>query len=398
MPDPEGSPDSSASAQRIYLDNAATSWPKPPGVVEAIEQFYRRIGGSVGRTNDAEALQAAREIQRTRQQIRQLINAATADSIVFGFNGTDVLNMGLFGLIGPGDHVVTTITEHNSVLRPLQWLQRTQDVRVDHVPCDSHGQVDPDQVVDLIRPETRAVVINHVSNVTGAVQNVQPIGRRCEELGVALVVDAAQSLGHVPVDVGQMKCALLAAPGHKGLLGPLGTGILFVRSDWTSRIRPWRLGGTGSVSQSLEMPEQWPDRMEAGNLNTPAIMGLGQAIDFVRVRTVESIQAHESRLADRLVNGLQAISGVKIFRPAGATATGVVSFSLPSLSPADVAAVLESAKNVVVRAGLHCAPLIHRSLGTFEAGGTVRVSPGVYSTDDQIDAVIDMVEQMVKED
>lgn len=380
---------------RIYLDNAATSWPKPEAVYEAVDRFQREIGAPNGRSGYREALESNRIVERARRGMAELVGCNEPSHIVFGFNGTDVLNLAIRGIVRPGDHVVTTVCDHNSVLRPLRALRETLDVDVTYVPCDSEGFVSPDDVRAAIRPNTRLVAMIHSSNVTGAIQPIEKIGRNARERGVFFLVDAAQSLGHVPIDVRGLEVDLLAAPGHKGLLGPLGTGVLYIRPGVERDLRPLRCGGTGTQSEQDRQPDELPEKYESGNHNLVGLAGLAAAIDFLRVETVEAIHAHHLQLSARLLDGMREIDGVTIHGPQRATdRTSVVSITVEGYDPQELAAVLESARRIQCRAGLHCAPRMHEALGTTTGGGTVRFSPGYFTTQDEVDVVIAALQEI----
>jgi cysteine desulfurase family protein len=382
------------SSQRIYLDNAATSWPKPEAVYEAVDRYQREIGAPNGRSGYREALEANRIVERARRGVAELIGAADASRVVFGFNGTDVLNLAIRGIVRAGDHVVTTVCDHNSVLRPLRALRETLDVDVTYVPCDGQGFVSPDDVRAALRPNTRLVAVIHASNVTGAIQPVEEIGRIVRESDAVFLVDAAQSLGHVPIDVGRLEVDLLAAPGHKGLLGPLGTGVLYIRPGVERALQPLRCGGTGTRSEEDRQPDDLPDKYESGNHNLIGLAGLAAATDFLRDETVEAVHAHHARLAVRLLEGLREIGAVSVHGPqTNSNRTSVVSVTVEGYDPQELAAVLESAGNIQCRAGLHCAPRMHEALGT-TVGGTLRLSPGYFTTLDDIDIVLAAFQQV----
>ncbi|HOA53535.1 MAG TPA: aminotransferase class V-fold PLP-dependent enzyme, partial [Thermogutta sp.] len=378
------------TSSRIYLDNAATTWPKPEAVYQAVDEYQRRIGCSPGRSTYADALAADRVVLEARLAVARWLRVGPADHVLFAFNGTDALNMALRGLIRPGDHVVTTIADHNSVLRPLRWLAEQYGVRVDYVACDSEGFVELDALRSKLNRATRLVAVNHGSNVTGTLQRLEAIVDVVRRHSSAMVlVDAAQSLGHVPLFPEEIGIDLLAAPGHKGLLGPAGTGILYVRPGLEEELVPLRFGGTGSRSDEDRQPDEWPDRYEPGNPNTPALAGLIKGIEYLEQRGLDDLRAHEVTLTQRLIDGLHAIPGVEVYGPKNAAdRVGVVSINVKGLSPHELAAILDGQFHIQVRAGIHCAPLIHRRLGTLERGGAVRFSLGPFNTLEHVEAAI----------
>lgn len=386
------------TSSRIYLDNAATTWPKPEAVYQAVDEYQRRIGCSPGRSTYADALAADRVVLEARLAVARWLRVGPADHVLFAFNGTDALNMALRGLIRPGDHVVTTMADHNSVLRPLRWLAEHYGVRVDYVACDSEGFVELDALRSKLNRATRLVAVNHGSNVTGTLQRLEAIVDAVRRHSSAMVlVDAAQSLGHVPLFPGEIGIDLLAAPGHKGLLGPAGTGILYVRPGLEEELVPLRFGGTGSRSDEDRQPDEWPDRYEPGNPNTPALAGLIKGIDYLEQRGLDDLRAHEVTLTQRLIDGLHAIPGVEVYGPKNAAdRVGVVSINVKGLSPHELAAILDGQFHIQVRAGIHCAPLIHRRLGTLERGGAVRFSLGPFNTLEHVEAAIAAVGQIAQ--
>ena len=371
-----------------YLDNAATSWPKPAAVLAAIQSFYGELGVAAERSGSSRAWTVERAIQKCRRQLRELLSAKADDSIIFGFNGTDVLNLAIHGVVERGDHVVATVVEHNSTLRPLEYLREHLGVSVSLAKCDSHGLVDPDAIASLIRSETRLVCLTHVSNVTGVIQPVEAVGQLCREREVLYLVDAAQSLGHVPVDVQQIGCDLLASSGHKGLLGPLGTGVLYIADQVKDSVRPLRQGGTGTQSQTAVQPVEMPYRLESGNLNSGGIMGLSAGLSHVLDTGLERVQRHESELSARLIAAMDEIKNLRLIGCQPKDRTGTVSFQLAGTDPNQVASALDSTFGIQVRAGLHCAPKMHETLGTLLDGGTVRISPGMFNTEQDIDNVV----------
>ena len=380
---------------RIYLDNAATSWPKPEAVYVAVEHAMRDLGAAAGRGVYREAIEAERLVAQTRLAAARLVACPDPASVIFTANGTDSLNLALHGLLSPGDHVVTSTIEHNSVLRPLRFLERARDLAVTWVEADREGFVDPDSIRRAIRPQTRLIALIHVSNVSGAIQPVEEVGRIAAEHEIAYLVDAAQSVGHLPFSMKQIGAQLVAAPGHKGLFGPLGTGLLWVAPGWHHHLQPQRQGGTGSESQLDTQPETWPDRFESGNLNVPAIAGLQAGLAHLEHQGWEAIRDHEQQLLKQLIEGLSQQPGITIHGPRDVNRRcGVVSISVNGYDPQEVAAMLELSANIQVRSGLHCAPGAHRALGTLNPGGTVRFSVGPYNTLEQIASVVEQMGQI----
>jgi cysteine desulfurase/selenocysteine lyase len=378
----------------IYLDNAATSFPKPEIVYEAVDHFNRCVGANPGRSGYAAAREAERIIDETRGLLARLFHVDRRSQIVFTANATEALNLALKGLLQPGDHVVTTATDHNSVLRPLRSLKERRQIDVTWVKCDRAGFINPEDVHAALRSNTRLVCITHASNVTGALHDIKTISSLVHANGTLLLVDAAQTAGCVRIDVQEMQIDLLAFTGHKGLLGPQGTGGLYIKSGAQEAIQPFREGGTGSQSSSDWQPERMPDRFEGGTLNTPGLAGLGAGVRFVLETGVESIQAHERVLTDRLLDRLVCIPGIKIYGPSpGPHRVAVISFTLEGWPPLNLAHLLASAFDVATRSGLHCAPLVHQYLGTSDTG-TVRASIGYFNTSDDVDALCNALEQI----
>lgn len=374
---------------RIYLDNAATSFPKPESVYTSVDDYNRRLGAAAGRGAYGSAVEASEIVRRCRLNLSRLFNAEGPDRFAFTHNGTDALNLAIHGLLKPGDHVVTTATEHNSVLRPLRaWADRGVTVSV--VECDESGRVSPDDVKPAIRPETRLVAVTHASNVTGAIQPIAEIGEVARAVGAIVLLDAAQTAGHVPIDLATLPVDLLAASGHKGLLGPLGTGLLYVRPEIDEELAPHRQGGTGTSSEDDRHPSTMPARLEAGNLNMPGLAGLEVATRWLAGRGVESIRRREEELTGKLLEGLATTPGVRLHgKNQPERRVGVVSVTVDGWAPHDLAAVLDAEFGVEVRAGLHCAPLIHRRIGVPDGGGTLRLSLGAFTTPEEVDAAIE---------
>jgi cysteine desulfurase family protein len=372
---------------RIYLDNAATSWPKPEAVYLAVDRYQRQLGAPAGRSSYAEASEVERMIGSCRKKVAELIGANDPSRIIFTQNGTDSLNLALHGLLRPGDHVVTSVCEHNSVLRPLRFLGG-RGVTASYVPCDGQGYVDPDAIRKAVTTKTRLIALIHASNVTGAIQPVQAVGQIAAERGVLFLVDAAQSLGHVPIDVGSVGCHLLAAPGHKGLLGPLGTGVLYIAPGVEQELAPLRQGGTGTRSDEDQQPQSLPDRYESGNLNVSGIVGLEAGVTHVARLGEAHILAHSRALVQRLIAGLTGLPGLRLYGPpSGADRVGVVSLNVAGFDPQELSAVLDANWRIQTRAGLHCAPRMHAALGT-SPSGTLRLSIGHFTTQEEIDTAI----------
>lgn len=377
----------------IYLDNAATTFPKPEPVYAAMDAFLRTEAGNAGRSGHLLARGADATLARARLRLARLLNAEAPERIVWTFNATDGLNQALKGWLRPGDRVVTTCLEHNAVARPLRSLEQ-HGVQVERVPGEA-GRFALGPFLEAITSETRLVAMVHASNVTGEVLPVAEVGVRCQALGVPLLVDAAQSAGALPIDVRGMGIDLLAMPGHKALLGPPGTGALYVREGLD--LEPLREGGTGSASESDEQPGNYPDRLESGTLNSVGIAGLGAALEWLGETGVEKIHRHELALTAALWEGLRGIQGITLYGPPPeGERAAIVSFALEGWEPTDVAAVLDSEFGVQCRAGLHCAPWAHATLGTFPAG-TVRLSPGFFNTETEIEAVVTAVRELAAE-
>jgi cysteine desulfurase/selenocysteine lyase len=380
---------------RIYLDNAATSYPKPESVYAAVDHYQRHIGVAIGRGAYREAMTAQRTLDQCRQSAARLLGAESPHRIVFTLNGTDSLNMALLGVCRPGDHVITTEFEHNSVLRPLRWLKDHRGLDVTVLCPQPSGQIDPRQVRSQIRPTTRLVAVQQASNVTGVIQPIDEICAIAREANVLTLVDAAQSAGHLPIDLSQLPIDLLACPGHKGLLGPLGTGLLYVRSGVEQAVTPYRLGGTGTQSEDDRQPDAMPDRFEAGNHNAPGLAGLAAGLAFLEERTVTALQHAEAEITAQLVQGLREIPGVTVYgHQAAVPSVGVVSFNIAGFAPHEAASILDESFGIQARAGLHCAPGVHRFLGTFENGGTIRFSVGAFTSIQDIEQALASIREL----
>jgi cysteine desulfurase/selenocysteine lyase len=380
------------SSKIIYLDNAATTFPKPKEVLEAALDAYTRFGVNPGRSGYDLCLVAGELVETTRKELTRFFGGAHPERLVFAYNATEALNVAIQGILESGDHVITTTIEHNSVIRPLNHMARERGVSVEYVPVESDGLVDPAEITRRLRRTTKLVAVNHGSNVIGTIQPVADIGGACRDRGVLLLVDASQTAGVVPIDVEKMGIDVLAFTGHKSLLAPTGIGGLYVRDG--VGIRPTRFGGTGVNSVNPYHLEEYPYRLEAGTGNVLGIAGLHFAQAYIAKRGMENIYRHEMALFGRLQGGLAATKGVTLH---GTTSLEnrlpVLSFTLAGRDPADVGMMLDVDHNIAARTGLQCAPLIHRQMGTGERG-TVRLSVGPLNKEDDIDAALAAVAEI----
>ena len=378
----------------IYLDNAATSWPKPESVYQTMDEFLRKKAGSPGRGSHSMALAAGETVEEARRLIARLINAPEKERVIFTFNCTDALNLGLKGLLRPGDHVITSCIEHNSVARPLRKLER-QGVKVTRLPpSPDTGVVSAQDIEAAITRETKLVVVIHASNVTGVIQPIAEYRKVTRQHNLIFMVDAAQSAGKYPIDVQADNVDLLAFAGHKGLLGPAGTGGLYIgnRVDLDSL----REGGTGSYSEREEQPVVLPDRYESGTLNSVGISGLGAGVKYIFDEGLDKIRAYERSLTDRLIEGLSNIPGLTLYRAKdGSKQAPVISLNIGGYEPAEVGVILDQAFDIKVRTGLHCTPAAHKILGTYPLG-TVRLSPGCFNTVEEIDITVQALAKIAR--
>ena len=372
----------------IYLDNAATSFPRPACVARAMSDALTQCGANPGRAGHRLALAAGRIVEGCREDLAAMLGETDASRVAFACNATDALNMAIHGVLRTGDHVVTTLLEHNSVLRPLSELSRSGAITLSIVPPDAQGMIRAQDVAQAMTPRTRLVAMTHMSNVLGAAQDVAAVGMLCRRRGVLLLVDCAQTAGHLPLTPRAWGAALLAMPGHKGLLGPHGTGALWVRED--VQLAPLRQGGTGSASESMFQPRMMPDALESGTLNLPGLAGLRAGM---REALAHQEEAHAAAVA--LCSGMRAelldLPGVRVYTPEGAS---LVSFNVEGIASQEVAAALDG-MGIAVRGGLHCAPGVHRFLGTLSQGA-VRVSPGIYNTKQDAQALLMAVRRIAR--
>ena len=388
-----GAPD---SASMIYLDNGATSFPKPDEVYRFMDSFYRRYGVNPGRSGYDLCIESGDLVEATRRLLCEFFGGTDPSRLVFGYNATDALNLAIFGLLRPGDHAVTTHLEHNSSLRPL-WHLEQEGVDVDWVDFDGNGYVDPAAVIARLRPETRAVVMNHGSNVIGTVQDVAPIGRACRKRGIPLVLDVSQTAGMLPLDVESLGAGVICFTGHKSLMGPMGIGGMYVHPD--VELRQTRAGGTGVRSAQRHHLEEYPYRMEYGTPNLPGIAGLNAGVKWVQQRGVAAIHEHEMGLWRRLRDGLRAIEGLTLYcadEAPGRQRISVLSFNVAGLQAGDVGTMLDVDHGIACRTGLHCAPMVHEHLGTDKLHGAVRFGVGPFNTGAEIDKAVRAVGEIAE--
>ncbi len=369
----------------IYMDNAATTYPKPENVYTAVDYFNRSLGGNPGRGSSQATLKAGSILVDAREALARLFNIQDSEQIAFTANITESLNIALKGFLHPGDHVISTSMEHNAVARPLYALSR-RGIEWTAVPCADDGSLDPEDIRKAIKPNTRMVCMLHASNLTGTIMPIAQAGKICRENGLVFVVDSAQSAGILPLDVVEQNIDILAFTGHKGLLGLQGTGGLYVAPG--IEIEPLKEGGTGSFSEHLEHPEFMPDRLESGTPNTPGIVGLLAGVEFILQTGRDNICRHEQEITAMLLSGLREIKGVKLYGPGDSTKqTAVIAFNIDNLDCGELSMQLDYLYGVVTRSGLHCAPLAHQVIGTLERG-SCRLSPGYFTTQAEAEAVI----------
>ena len=369
----------------IYMDNAATSWPKPNTVYTRVLQTMKKYGANPGRSSHTMAVEAANLLLYGREMLCQLFNVSDPFRMIFTYNTTDSLNLAIKGTLKEGDHVITTSMEHNSVIRPLMHLANL-GIETTIVPADSQGLVDPKDIEKSIKPNTRLIVTTHASNVTGTLMPIEEIGTIARNHGIYYLLDAAQTAGSLPMDLSKLPVDLVAMPGHKGLLGPQGTGVLYIREGVD--LNQLKEGGTGSLSESIYQPDFLPDRYEAGTLNTPGIAGLGAGVEYILNYGQEKIMNHITNLEKLFLNAFSQIEGVKIYGPTNIKMRcGIISINIWDRDSREIVNILSQRYNIATRGSLHCSPLAHDTIGTKEQG-TVRFSPGVFTTLDEVKACI----------
>lgn len=400
----------------IYMDNAATSFPKPPEVTEAMVYFMEEVGANPGRSGHDLAIEAARIVSEARERLATLFNISDSSRIVFSANATESLNTVFHGYLRTGDHVIATSMEHNSVMRPLRYLVDTGIITLSVAPCDNVGRLQIESLPGLIQENTTLMVLNHASNVCGTIQDVRAVKKNIGNIPVLL--DAAQTAGGYPIDVEELDIDFLAFTGHKSLLGPQGTGGLYIREGL--EVRPLKRGGTGSISEKEEQPDFFPDAFESGTLNTVGIAGLGAGVGFVLERGVETIREHEMKLLSAFVDGLSDVLGISCYGPLDTeqqtpivsitfdsalppelhhTFGGCGGVALPatfeSVLPGEAGKTLKEKFSILVRTGLHCAPIAHKTLGSFP-DGTVRFSIGYFNTLEHVACAVQAVKEIAK--
>ncbi len=376
----------------IYLDNAATSFPKPGGMSDRIKYYMDNVGASINRSVYSSAEEAGMVALSLRERAKRLFNLnEAATHVIITPGATAGLNYIIKGLLKSGDHCIVSSMEHNAVMRPLSQIE---GVEFSRIPCDGEGRIIEGSLEPLFRPNTRLVIIAHGSNVCGTVQNAEEIGRICARRGVPFALDAAQTAGHYPVDFTRFNLSALAVPGHKGLLGPTGIGLLLLSDSMARSLTPLIAGGTGSASDKETLPDYLPDRFESGTLNMPGIYGLEYSLSYIEKRGIDSLRAHEIELTERFISGIEGIDGVRLCGTRNlANRVGVISLDFVDKDNAQIAYRLETEFGILTRCGLHCAPNAHKTLSTFPQG-TVRFSLGFASTKEDVDAAIDAVKRL----
>ncbi len=381
-----------ASELNLYFDNAATSWPKPEEVYRAPEKQMRQACGNPGRSGHTRTLDADRLLYDTREAVANLFNVKDPARIVFTLNATDALNIAIKGCLTSGDHVLYTAMEHNSVLRPLGGLLRDGNISTTMIPCSSKGYPDLDFLDSAYQEKTRLLVLNHASNVTGSIAPLEAMVKSAHKHKVMVLVDAAQTAGSQRIDGAALGVDMIAFTGHKSLLGPTGTGGLYVRPGLD--LKPLREGGTGSQSELDRHPESMPERLEAGTLNNAGLAGLLEGLKYIEAAGIETIQDHEQKIRSYLYGKLQELPGLKLYGPASdEPASSIVSFTINKADCGEIGFILENNYGILCRTGLHCAPLAHKAIGTFPEG-TVRLSPGYFTTRNDIDYLANALKEV----
>jgi len=380
----------------VYLDNAATSWPKPPCVTESMVYFLNEIGANPGRSAHRLSIEAGRVVYDAREAIAEIFGVSDPLRVVFGYNVTEALNLAIRGLLSPGDHVITGSLEHNSMMRPLRALEQ-EGVEVTTAPCSREGFLDPADIEKAIRPNTTLIALNHASNVVGTLLPISEVGSIARKHGLLFLVDAAQTGGAYPINMQSCAIDLLAFTGHKSLLGPTGTGGLIVGERVnTALMKPLKRGGTGSYSEHEEQPDFLPDIYESGTPNVVGLAGLNAGVRWIIERGVDAIRAHETLLAQRMIDGLAEIPGVILYGSMDARLQApIISLNIAGVEPSDIGLRLDEEYDILCRVGLHCSPAAHRTIGTFPEG-TLRLSLGIFNTENDVDAAIKAITELAQ--
>ncbi|MCK4761067.1 MAG: aminotransferase class V-fold PLP-dependent enzyme [Candidatus Aminicenantes bacterium] len=377
----------------IYLDNGATSFPKPEEVYQFMDHFYRNFGVNPGRSGYDLCIESGEIVENTRKQLMKFFNGKDPDRLCFSYNSTDALNLIISGLLEGGDHAISTTIEHNSVLRPLYHQEKYKGVEVDYLPVDGKGFVDPDEFPKKFKKNTKLVIINHASNVIGTIQPIKEIGRLCKERGIIFAIDSSQSAGKIPIDIEEQNVDIIAFTGHKSLLGPTGIGGLYVKEG--IEIKHTRAGGTGVRSAVKTHLDEYPYRLEYGTLNAVGVAGLHTGVKWVEEKGIENIHQHEMKLTAMLRDGLKDVNGITLYCQDDLTDhIGIFLFNVAGFEALNVGTLLDVDYNIASRTGLHCAPLIHEQLGTADIHGAVRFGIGPFNTEEEIQTAIDAVKEI----
>jgi len=382
----------------IYFDNSATSWPKPESVINAMVYFMKEVGANPGRSGHRLSVEAGRIVNEAREKVAELFNVDDPMRVIFGLNATDGLNLGIRGLLNKGDHVITTSMEHNSVMRPLRELEECGQIQLTVVQCTKEGFLTTEDVAEAFKKNTKLVVVNHASNVVGSILPIREIGKLVREKEDAFfMVDTAQTGGCIPIDMKADSMDLLAFTGHKGLLGPQGTGGLILGEKVNPKyLKPLKSGGTGSRSELEKQPQFLPDRYESGTMNTVGLAGLAAGVEFVLKEGVEKIHQKEMRLTARFLKGASEIEGLHIYGGLDEKRqTSTLSFNLKGISPSEAGLMLDENYGILCRVGLHCSPSAHKTIGTFPEG-TVRFGMGYFIKEEEVDYSLEALKEMVE--
>jgi len=375
----------------IYFDNAATSWPKPRETGNAMTDYLNNQGGSPGRSGHRLSIEAGRIVLNTRENLARLFSIEDPFQMVFTHNATEALNLVIRGLLAPGDHVIVSPMEHNAVMRPLRWLEE-KGLEITRIQSSPEGDFDPEAVSRAVKKNTRIAFFAHAGNVTGTIQPIKKTASLLKEKNILICVDAAQTAGTLPIDVEKMGIDFLAVTGHKSLMGPPGTGALYIRPGLETSITPLMRGGTGSRSEAEEQPVFMPDRYESGTPNTIGLAGLGAGVETILTKGIDAIRGHEMNLTKRFIDGIQSIPGVTLYGTENMERRlAVAAFNITGIEPSEASLFLDEEYNIMSRPGLHCAPSAHRMIGTLPRG-TCRFSFGQYNTENEIDTALEAIE------